>query len=127
MDLVSVWGNTPLLWWWTWRSMTSSRRSAVIETLGNALTNKYSDGLPRNRTTASTSSSTRSRTSATHAPYSGSPANFTANTAVLNPHDRIMSLDLPSGGHLTGYCTSGGKKISTTSICGLASDIDCIS
>ena len=31
-------------------------------------------------------------------PYSGSPANFAAFTAVLQPHDRIMGLDLPSGG-----------------------------
>ncbi|KAJ6302331.1 hypothetical protein OIU77_016423, partial [Salix suchowensis] len=31
-------------------------------------------------------------------PYSGSPANFAAYTAVLEPHDRIMGLDLPSGG-----------------------------
>jgi glycine hydroxymethyltransferase len=38
-------------------------------------------------------------------------------TALLNPHDRIMGLDLPSGGHLThGYYTAGGKKISATSI-----------
>ena len=50
-------------------------------------------------------------------PYSGSPANFAAYTALLNPHDRIMGLDLPSGGHLThGYYTAGGKKISATSI-----------
>lgn len=31
-------------------------------------------------------------------PYSGSPANFAAYTAVLQPHDRIMGLDLPDGG-----------------------------
>eukprot|EP00894_Picocystis_sp_ML_P004793 jgi/Pico_ML_1/55310/g1011.t1 len=38
-------------------------------------------------------------------------------TALLQPHDRIMGLDLPSGGHLThGYYTAGGKKISATSI-----------
>ena len=46
-----------------------------------------------------------------------SPANFAAYTALLQPHDRIMGLDLPSGGHLThGYYTAGGKKISATSI-----------
>lgn len=31
-------------------------------------------------------------------PYSGSPANFAAYTSVLQPHDRIMGLDLPDGG-----------------------------
>lgn len=45
-----------------------------------------------------------------------SPANFAVYTALLNPHDRVMGLDLPSGGHLThGYYTAN-KKISATSI-----------
>merc|ERR1739845_312225 len=49
-------------------------------------------------------------------PYSGSPANFAAYTALLPPHSRIMGLDLPSGGHLThGYYTAK-KRISATSI-----------
>ena len=50
-------------------------------------------------------------------PYSGSPANFATYTALLSPHDRIMGLDLPCGGHLThGYQTPGGKKVSATSV-----------
>merc|ERR1712028_33093 len=49
-------------------------------------------------------------------PYSGSPANFAVYTGLLKPHDRIMGLGLPSGGHLThGYYTAK-KKISATSI-----------
>merc|ERR1712156_506000 len=33
--------------------------------------------------------------------YSGSPANFAVYTALVEPHGRIMGLDLPDGGHLT--------------------------
>jgi glycine hydroxymethyltransferase len=47
-------------------------------------------------------------------PYSGSPANFAVYTALLQPHDRIMGLDLPSGGHLTHGYYSAKKKISAT-------------
>ena len=107
---------------------------AVIQALGSALTNKYSEGMPGNRYYGGNEhidvieNLCRSRALQCYRldpekwgvnvqPYSGSPANFAAYTAVLNPHDRIMGLDLPSGGHLThGYYTAGGKKISATSI-----------
>jgi glycine hydroxymethyltransferase len=48
--------------------------------------------------------------------YSGSTANFSVYTALLEPGDRLMGLDLPSGGHLThGYATAS-KKISNSAI-----------
>lgn len=49
-------------------------------------------------------------------PYSGSPANFAVYTAVVEPHGRIMGLDLPDGGHLTHGFMTPTKKISATSI-----------
>lgn len=48
--------------------------------------------------------------------YSGSTANFAVYTGLLKPGDRLMGLDLPSGGHLThGYATPT-KKISNSAI-----------
>ncbi|KOB68758.1 Serine hydroxymethyltransferase [Operophtera brumata] len=35
-------------------------------------------------------------------PYSGSPANFAVYTGVVEPHGRIMGLDLPDGGSQNG-------------------------
>lgn len=49
-------------------------------------------------------------------PYSGSPANFAVYTALIEPHGRIMGLDLPDGGHLTHGFMTATKKISATSI-----------
>ena len=106
----------------------------VMEALGSALTNKYSEGLPGARYYGGNEIIDKVETlcqeRALHAyrldakdwgvnvqPYSGSPANLAVYTALLQPHDRIMGLDLPSGGHLThGYYTAHGKKISATSI-----------
>ena len=48
--------------------------------------------------------------------YSGTPANFAVYTALLNPHDRIMGLDLPSGGHLSHGYQTNKRKVSATSL-----------
>lgn len=46
---------------------------------------------------------------------SGSPANLHVYYALMKPHDRLMGLDLPSGGHLShGYATPT-KSISAVS------------
>ena len=152
MEAVADWGNTSLsdvdpeiygliekekVRQWTGIELIASENftsQAVMEALGSALTNKYSEGLPGARYYGGNEFvdqveiiCQKRALSAFHVndgrwgvnvqPYSGSPANFAVYTALLQPHDRIMGLDLPSGGHLThGYYTSGGKKISATSI-----------
>lgn len=42
--------------------------------------------------------------------------NFAVYTALLNPHDHIMKLDLPSGGHLTHGFRTPKRKVSATSV-----------
>jgi glycine hydroxymethyltransferase len=46
---------------------------------------------------------------------SGSPANLYAYSALINPHDRIMGLDLPHGGHLSHGYQTPTRKISAIS------------
>ena len=106
---------------------------SVMECLGSVLTNKYSEGQIKNRYYGGCEhideieSLCKTRALETYRldknnwgvnvqPYSGSPANMAAYVGLLKPHDRIMGLDLPSGGHLTHGFYTNKKKISATSI-----------
>jgi glycine hydroxymethyltransferase len=107
--------------------------TAVMECLGSCLTNKYSEGQPgaryyggndiidqienlcKDRALKAFGLSDK-EWGVNVQPYSGSPANFAVYTALLQPHDRIMGLDLPSGGHLTHGFYTAKKRISATSI-----------
>jgi len=105
---------------------------SVLDALGSVMSNKYSEGYPHARyyggnefiDMAEDLCRTRAL-AAFHAdpakwgvnvqPLSGSPANFQAFSAVLKPHDRIMGLDLPHGGHLSHGFQTDTKKISMVS------------
>lgn len=105
---------------------------AVKDCLGSSLTNKYSEGLPGKRyyggnvfadqverlcqqRALETFRLDPEEWGVNVQPYSGSPANFAALNALLQPHDRMMGLDLPSGGHLTHGFMTDKKRISATS------------
>ncbi|KAL0246241.1 hypothetical protein GEMRC1_007453 [Eukaryota sp. GEM-RC1] len=106
---------------------------SVMECLGSCLTNKYSEGYPGQRYYGGNENIDKierlcqDRALAAFSldpkewgvnvqPLSGSPANFAAYTAVLQPHDRIMGLDLPHGGHLTHGFMTAKKRVSATSV-----------
>jgi glycine hydroxymethyltransferase len=106
---------------------------SVADCLGSVLSNKYSEGYPRaryyggNENIDAVEELCQSRAleafdldpeewGVNVQTLSGSPANFQVYTALLKPHERIMALDLPHGGHLSHGYQTAKKKISATSI-----------
>jgi len=107
--------------------------TAVLQCLGSCLTNKYSEGEVESRYYSGNEfidqieKVCKSRALAVFRldeekwgvnvqPLSGSPANFAVYTGLLNPHDRIMGLDLPDGGHLTHGFMTEKRRVSATSV-----------
>jgi glycine hydroxymethyltransferase len=106
---------------------------SVLEANGTIFTNKYSEGYPRKRYYGGNEfideleelcqeralqafGLDNKEWGVNVQSYSGSTANFAVYTGLLKPGDRLMGLDLPSGGHLThGYATPT-KKISNSAI-----------
>ena len=87
---------------------------AVLEASGSILTNKYSEGYAGKRyyegqanidqverLAVRRARSLFGADSANVQPYSGSPANLAAYSALLEPGDTFLGLALPHGGHLT--------------------------
>lgn len=90
---------------------------AVIQAVGSILTNKYAEGYPKKRYYGGCSVVDQVETIAKERaqalfgcehvnvqPHSGSQANTAVYIACLNPGDRILTMSLEDGGHLThGY------------------------
>ncbi|USN53512.1 MAG: serine hydroxymethyltransferase [Candidatus Nomurabacteria bacterium] len=87
---------------------------AVLEALGSVLTNKYSEGYPGKRYYGGTEhvdtveqlaiDRAKQLFGAEHVnvqPLSGAPANIEVYSALLEPGDTVLGMDLSHGGHLT--------------------------
>ncbi len=87
---------------------------AVMEAQGSVLTNKYAEGYPAKRWYGGCEHVDKVEVlaierakqifGAEHAnvqPHSGSQANFAVYTAVLQPGDKVLGMNLSHGGHLT--------------------------
>ncbi|MGB3682648.1 MAG: serine hydroxymethyltransferase, partial [Rubrobacteraceae bacterium] len=87
---------------------------AVLEAQGSVLTNKYAEGYPGKRYYGGCDQVDKAERlaieralllfGAEHAnvqPHSGSQANEAAYAALLEPGDKVLSMDLAHGGHLT--------------------------
>ncbi|PVH21607.1 serine hydroxymethyltransferase, cytosolic [Candidozyma haemuli] len=105
---------------------------AVFDALGTPMCNKYSEGYPGARYYGGNEHIDRmerlcqSRAlKAFHVSpekwgvnvqtLSGSPANLQVYQAIMKPHERLMGLDLPHGGHLSHGYQTDSRKISAVS------------
>ncbi len=86
----------------------------VIKTMGSVLTNKYAEGYPGNRyyggcehideieeLAINRANKLFGSNYSNVQPHSGVQANTAIFLAVLNPHDRVLSMNLRDGGHLS--------------------------
>ncbi|KAL9624974.1 MAG: hypothetical protein Q9160_000703 [Pyrenula sp. 1 TL-2023] len=104
----------------------------IFDALGSPMSNKYSEGYPGaryyggNQHIDQIELTCQSRALKAYRLdperwgvnvqcLSGSPANLQVYQALMRPHDRLMGLDLPHGGHLSHGYQTPSKKISAVS------------
>lgn len=105
---------------------------AVFDALGTPMCNKYSEGYPGARyyggneqidkmeilcqeRALNAFNLTADRWGVNVQTLSGSPANLQVYQAIMKPHERLMGLDLPHGGHLSHGYQTDSRKISAVS------------
>ncbi|KAL9090938.1 MAG: hypothetical protein Q9159_001681 [Coniocarpon cinnabarinum] len=105
---------------------------AIFDALGSPMSNKYSEGYPGARyyggnehideiellcqkRALETFRLDPEKWGVNVQALSGSPANLQVYQAIMRPHERLMGLDLPHGGHLSHGYQTPQRKISAVS------------